>query len=323
MTSFWGKGVVDSLGIKEENGKKFIMHRVDQGETLFAISRRYNVDVEVLKDTNPQSEDELVVGEVILIPLAEAKGEGKSGKYRYHTVEKEETLFSISQEYNASVEQIKEWNDLESNNIEVGQELKVGKKKGNSKDAKPEQEKGDTSGPSKGDPKGEKVKVDQKEGRKKGHDKAKKKAHKKGKKGEADKESAGKQSDKADKGEAEKKEKMSEYEERYVKKEKEIEGEKEGWVTKKQEGKATWINDRNMSTRKSLALHRSAPPGTVIRVENPQNDKVVYVKTVGLLNEDNDEKTLITISRSAAEKLGVDEDFFRAKLQYSVKKESN
>ncbi len=56
---------------------------------------------------------------------ARTEGESRSGA-RWHTVEKGETLFRISQRYNVSVEQLREWNDLgEDEYIQPGQELQV------------------------------------------------------------------------------------------------------------------------------------------------------------------------------------------------------
>jgi LysM repeat protein len=43
----------------------------------------------------------------------------------YHFVESGETLYSISKAYGVTVEQIRFWNTLSSNQINVGQRLKV------------------------------------------------------------------------------------------------------------------------------------------------------------------------------------------------------
>jgi len=43
----------------------------------------------------------------------------------YHFVESGETLYSISKTYGVTVEQIRFWNTLSSNQINVGQRLKV------------------------------------------------------------------------------------------------------------------------------------------------------------------------------------------------------
>ena len=42
-----------------------------------------------------------------------------------HVVKKGDTLYSISKRYKISVNNLKEWNNLESNILQVGQELKV------------------------------------------------------------------------------------------------------------------------------------------------------------------------------------------------------
>lgn len=272
--------VNDSLGLKKEGGKTFIMHRVDQGETLFQISQRYDVSVEDLKGTNPQTADELVVGEVILVPYDGEKNDGQQS-WNYHKVEKGETLFSISQEYDASVEDIKSWNKLEGNNIEVGQKLKVGKKT-KSKEPGDSQKKEQKSGPRENN---EPEKVNNSSENSDTSQYAKAYNKKTGKKKQAKREN--------------------------------------GLIRKKQEGKATFLDNNKINTSKSLALHRSAPPGTIIKVTNPMNEKQIFVRTVGKLNKDRSGNTLITISKNAADKLGVDDDYFRAKLTYTVKKSSN
>ena len=56
----------------------------------------------------------------------EDAGEEKAGGPRLYTVEKGDTLFSIGQEYDITVEQLREWNDLGPQEyIQPGQELQV------------------------------------------------------------------------------------------------------------------------------------------------------------------------------------------------------
>ncbi len=273
----------DSLGLKEQNGETFIMHRVEKGETLFSIGQRYDVTVDQLRSTNPQTEDELVVGEIIMIPY-EGKEENSTSPeaWERHTVEKGQTLFSISKQYDASVEQIKEWNNLSGNNIEVGQKLKVGKatERRNSSDSTGDTRKEPDSSSDDQKPESEKstVKADTVTMRNSSGDQV----------------GTTKITPKGD-----------------------------GLVTKEQKGKATWLENSNINSQKSLALHRSAPAGTIIKVKNLMNDKVIFVRTVGQLNTKRRENTLITISRKAAEELQVENDYFRAKLQYTIKQANN
>lgn len=45
---------------------------------------------------------------------------------RYHTVQRQETLYKLSQMYGVSVEQIKQWNNLQSEILSIGQQVRVG-----------------------------------------------------------------------------------------------------------------------------------------------------------------------------------------------------
>jgi len=49
----------------------------------------------------------------------------KKSRYRMHRVRKGETLYSISKKYKTTVEQLKSWNNLDSNTISIHQELRV------------------------------------------------------------------------------------------------------------------------------------------------------------------------------------------------------
>jgi len=56
----------------------------------------------------------------------EEREEERAGTSRRHTVEEGDTLFAIGQEYDVTVEQLREWNDLSAQDyIHPGQELKV------------------------------------------------------------------------------------------------------------------------------------------------------------------------------------------------------
>jgi LysM repeat protein len=114
--------LLDSLSTIQKEGKKYVMHQVESGETLFALSRRYNVSVQEIKDANTEPLSSLDVGQKVLIPLAKTAIEGNA---KTHTVSSSETLFSISRNYNVQVDDIKRWNNLTDNSISVGQELIV------------------------------------------------------------------------------------------------------------------------------------------------------------------------------------------------------
>lgn len=74
--------------------------------------------------------------------------------------------------------------------------------------------------------------------------------------------------------------------------------------------------DAGASTNKFLALHRTAPVGTLIKVANQANGQSVWVKVIGKLSSAGD--VVIKISPKAFEKLSPKDKRIRADLSYSV-----
>jgi len=66
--TLFSTSTMDSIGIKKENGKEFIVHQIDKGQTLSAISRRYGVPVQQIIDQNKILPDKIQLGQIILIP---------------------------------------------------------------------------------------------------------------------------------------------------------------------------------------------------------------------------------------------------------------
>ncbi len=119
-----------------DDAKTVIIHVVKEGQTLYSISQNYNTSVDEILQANDNLETtQIETGQKIKIPDKEGKKnqsqedtrQNKSSDKKTHTVKPGETLYSISQEYNVSVKKIKEWNNLSSNNLEVGQELRIKK----------------------------------------------------------------------------------------------------------------------------------------------------------------------------------------------------
>jgi LysM repeat protein len=118
--------VLDSIGTETINGKVFVLHQVGEKETLYAISRRYGVPVETIVQYNPSSDTKLDIGQVLKVPYT-PKRSVKASDASTHVVTAKETMYSISQLYGVSVDDIKQWNSLTSNALAVGQELIIKK----------------------------------------------------------------------------------------------------------------------------------------------------------------------------------------------------
>jgi membrane-bound lytic murein transglycosylase D len=104
------------------------VHEVKQGETLYSISRKYNMPVEELKTLNQLSGNTVSIGQKLLLSKAAApRSEEKSANNppETHVVAAGETLYGIARKYNTSVEELKKINQLTDNTLSIGQELRL------------------------------------------------------------------------------------------------------------------------------------------------------------------------------------------------------
>ena len=115
---------LDSLRLEYIDGKAYIIHQVDPGETLYSISKRYKSSMNAIADATPAVKKGLHDGMILQIPYKAQVN--NTVKQQIHIVAKGETLYSISRIYDISVVQIMEWNDLLSSDLEIDQALKIG-----------------------------------------------------------------------------------------------------------------------------------------------------------------------------------------------------
>ena len=84
-------------------------HTVERGQTVYAISAMYNVDIEDIYRLNPTSRDYIKVGEILKIPqkhVSDHPATGTEDLHTYHTIRAGETLYGISKQYNVNAEDI-------------------------------------------------------------------------------------------------------------------------------------------------------------------------------------------------------------------------
>lgn len=116
----------DSIGSETVNGQVFVLYKVEAKETLYGISNQYQVAIEDIVRHNPQLEAGLKVGDILRIPYNRVSRVGPAvAAVKFHTVEPKETLYSISKLYAVSVDNLKQWNGLVTNEINPGDRLKV------------------------------------------------------------------------------------------------------------------------------------------------------------------------------------------------------
>ncbi len=121
---------MDSLRMETINGKQYIIHQIDQKETLYSISKRYGVAITAILEVNPSADGGLATGQTLKVPYVSkgTKAQSQPSGDRLHKVAPKETLFSISKLYDVTVDDIKAWNNLKDNSLSTGQQLVIKKK---------------------------------------------------------------------------------------------------------------------------------------------------------------------------------------------------
>ena len=111
-------------------------HTVKPGDTWYGIARRYDADIDALMRANKmQTGDKLNIGQQLRIPSSAEMGRHQpeiteermpSGdKTDLHRVKAGETLYGISRHYGITVKELMEWNQKETFELTVGEELRV------------------------------------------------------------------------------------------------------------------------------------------------------------------------------------------------------
>ncbi len=115
------------------SGKKYYVHTVEQGNTLYSIAKAYNVSEEIIKENNPGVTNGLKVGQTLRIPVSEksmAQVEKKRKKeFIAHKIKAGQTLYSIARDYNISVATLREDNpSINPQTLSVGSTIWVRRK---------------------------------------------------------------------------------------------------------------------------------------------------------------------------------------------------
>lgn len=111
--------------------EKYIYHIVKKGETLFGLSRQYQVPIDEIAKVNLDVESGLILNQVLLIPRDKLNSLNQTAKrdsvsYIYHEVKPKEGLYSISRKYGVSIQSIEDLNkDILANGLKAGSVLKI------------------------------------------------------------------------------------------------------------------------------------------------------------------------------------------------------
>ncbi|MVM34660.1 LysM peptidoglycan-binding domain-containing protein [Spirosoma sp. HMF4905] len=359
-TAFAHTSVVDSVGVEKKDGKRFILHRVDEGQTLYAIARRYKRSVAEIRAANPDMKDAVRYDQLVRVPIPdgalsrkeekvidkairkkekeekrEAKVEEKEksveakpvakaekepekdlkkaddpARSGIHVVEPGQTLYSLASRYSVLQSDLRKWNNLSGNHVLIGQALIVSEKAYLART------------PSTPAPASKPIDAPTKETSAK----------------PVTNSPEPKNSEPRTTPPAESK--VERHPEREASPSKPAPTDPKSADTKPAEAEVEPPrpgNDAPMPTRgrrisasgvaemidgadgsgKYLALHRTAPIGTLVQVRNEFNNQSLWVKVIGRLpNTGVNDKILIKLSAQAFAKLSPDDRRFRAEVSY-------
>lgn len=93
-------------------GQEYKYHTVAPEENVYRIAQKYNISEEAIYKYNPDARNGVNVGTRLVIPLQDEKivKPDTPVTFKAHKVEKQETLFGLSQRYEVSIDEIKKYN---------------------------------------------------------------------------------------------------------------------------------------------------------------------------------------------------------------------
>ena len=243
---------LDSLGVLQIGEKRYVLHAVEKGETIYSLAKRYSSNILAIRIAN-DLDNILSAGKVIRIPVGKWISDFatiREGDPVFHLIDSGQTLYGISRMYkDLSVDDLMSWNGLEDQVISIGDSLIVQYKNGHppSPQAYKLQMLDSLIQPSVdlGSPKTKALR----------------------------------------------------------------------------EVTASAICELDIGVKlnpyKKYALHKSIPIGTIVRVRNQENRRVVYVKVIGRLREDIENVDMI-LSKSAAQQILFEGSRLKTELAYGL-----
>lgn len=109
-------------------GIEFYLHRVESGQTLFAISKLYGVEISEILQSNPEIDENIRQGEILKVPVSgelHPSQEPIPMGMNLRRVAKGETLYSLAKEYKVTEEEILKANDGLPAGLQEGTFIKI------------------------------------------------------------------------------------------------------------------------------------------------------------------------------------------------------
>ena len=97
-------------------------YTVQKGDTLYGIAKKFNTSVQLIKELNNLSSNTLSIGQQLKINNNNDKEPIECIVY---TVKKGDNLYNIAKKYNTTVDEIKRYNNLKSNLLNIGDRIVI------------------------------------------------------------------------------------------------------------------------------------------------------------------------------------------------------
>lgn len=272
-----------------DSSVNIVVHTVEKGQTIYSIAREYKLKPDDIRKQNPSIDESYAIqpGQILRIAIPKGKEEKESfeklvKKPIFHYVTEQQTLYSISKMYNVSVDDLKLWNRLQNNSIGLGQELVIGWKFSSENEQKPKieavQSQIDDNTIHLAEPEKKPVAPQKKVQKKTSFSSSKQQLLK----------------------------------ERYL-------SDIQGQPTKNKKGVSIWFSSGNkMMNSAYYGLFSHVPVGSVVRVTNLMNKRVVYIKVIGSLpNTSENTGALIKLTPAARRILGTTDKKARVRVDYA------
>ncbi len=99
----------------------------------------------------------------------------------------------------------------------------------------------------------------------------------------------------------------------------EFEANRYGIREKKEKGIGMWMEDLESAGKNNLALHRTAPVGTILKITNPLTKSVTFAKVVGkFTNTAESHDAIVILSKSVASNIGAFDKRFLIEITYGA-----
>ena len=116
-------GSIHNISAQIQSTPSYFLHTITKGQSLYSISRMYNVSVQEIVSMNPGSDKQICTGDSLRIPQSVKPGDGRPS---FHTIQVGETLYQLSQKYNIAVPAICDANPgLSAKNFKIGQVIAI------------------------------------------------------------------------------------------------------------------------------------------------------------------------------------------------------